>query len=333
MIQMSNKYVLEVLKEYELLQDKEKSLQQQRQSEIYSKIPKIKKVDEQISSIGFEIASAIFKGIDAESYLSEQKRRLTDLKIQKAELLTESGYPMDYLEIKYKCSRCKDTGYIGAEKCHCFKQRIIDKYYRQSNLKDILSKENFDSFNINLYSTEKYAGEALSPRKNMEEILTYCIGYANSFKTSAENLFFYGNSGLGKTFLSNCIAKELLDKEYVVIYQTSSALIELLRNSRFDENSQKDIIKDIMDCDLLIIDDLGTEPATPYSQSELFNIINGRILSGRKMLISTNFLLEDITKTYPERITSRIFGNFTMFKFYGDDIRIKNNISKRKGIR
>jgi DNA replication protein DnaC len=327
---MSNKYVLEVLKEYEQQHERSQSMQKQRQAEIYTKLPKIKKIDEDISSLGFDIASSIFKGINVESYLSDQKRKITDLKILKAEILTENSYPIDYLEIKYKCNKCKDTGYIGSEKCVCFKQRLINKYYQQSNLSDILSRENFDTFNIGFYSTEKCGNEILSPRKNMEEILTRCIGYSNNFKASRENLFFYGNSGLGKTFLSNCIAKDLLDKGCVVIYQTSSALIELLRNSRFDEDSQKDIIKDILECDLLIIDDLGTEPATPYSQSELFNIINSRILSDKKMIISTNFLVDDLFKTYPERITSRIFGNFTMFKFYGDDIRIKNNINKRK---
>jgi DNA replication protein DnaC len=327
---MSNKYVLEVLKEYEQLHERSQSLQKQRQAEIYTKLPKVKKIDDDISSLGFDIASSIFKGINIESYLSEQKRKITDLKILKAEILTENNYPIDYLEIKYKCNKCKDTGYIGSEKCSCFKQRLINKYYQQSNLRDILSRENFDTFNIDFYSKEKYGSEIQSPRKNMEEILTRCIGYSNNFKTSRENLFFYGNSGLGKTFLSNCIAKDLLDNGYVVIYQTSSALIELLRNSRFDETSEKDVIKDILECDLLIIDDLGTEPGTPYSQSELFNIINSRILSDKKMIISTNFLVDDLIKTYPERITSRVFGNFTMFKFYGDDIRIKNNINKRR---
>lgn len=325
---MQNKYVMEILKEYQRLSEEAKTAQLQRQREIYNKIPRIKEIDNEISRIGYDIASSIFKGVDVESYIKERKRKITDLKMEKAELLTSYRYPVDYMEIKYICEKCKDTGYIENKKCSCFKQKLIDKFYQQSNLRDILRKENFDMFDISLYSTEKYKDELISPRKNMEEILISCINFSQNFDTINDNLFFYGNSGLGKTFLSNCIAKELLDKGKVVIYQTSSNLIQILREARFDENISRDRIEEINTCDLLIIDDLGTEPNTPYSQSELFNIINTRILQGKKMIISTNFSLEDLMTIYPERITSRILGHFTMFKFYGDDIRIKNR--KRK---
>ncbi len=326
----SNRYISEILREYDSLQSAEESSQKKRQDEIYKKIPKIKSIDDEISSTGFEIASAILKGTNVEDSIYKLRQRITDLKIQKGELLAANKYPLDYLEIKYKCKKCKDTGYMGSVRCSCFKQRLINKYYQQSNLKDILSRENFDTFNIAFYSTNKYGDEELSPRRNMEDILTYCINYANSFKDHKENLFFYGTSGLGKTFLSNCIAKELLDKGTIVIYQTCANLIDIIRTSRFDDSSEKDMTEDLLTCDLLIIDDFGTEPQTAYSQSELFNLINSRILSGKKMIISTNFSLEDLNNIYPERIKSRLFGHFTMFKFYGDDIRIKNNINKRR---
>lgn len=327
---MSNKYILEVLDEYEKLQESARADQKQRQLEIYHRFPKIKEIDASISKAGFDIASVIFKGIDIESYIASQKKNITDLKIEKAEILSSKGYPVDYLEIKYKCSKCNDTGYIGSVKCNCFKQKLIDKYYQQSNLRDILKKENFDTFNMTLYSNERYKNEPISPRKNMEHIFTHCLNFTNNFDSINENLFFFGGSGLGKTFLSNCIAKDLLDNGKVVIYQTASNLIEILRNLKFDDNSPREQVDEILQCDLLIIDDLGTEPNTPYSQSELFNIINTRILSNKKTLISTNYPLEDLLSIYPERITSRILGNFTVFEFYGDDIRIKNSISKRK---
>jgi DNA replication protein DnaC len=327
---MGNKYVLEIINEYEKLQEEAKSLQRQRQIEIYHKIPRIKEIDEEISKIGFDIASSIFKGIDVESYIAEQKKKITDLKIEKSELLTAYNYPIDYLEIKYRCKKCKDTGYVGNVRCSCFKQKLIDKYYQQSNLKDVLREENFDTFDISLYSDEKYPNKPLSPQKNMQEILMYSINYAKNFDKIYENLFFYGSSGLGKTFLCNCIAKDLLDSGKVVIYQTSSNIIEILRKLKFDEEAPKDQIEELTNCDLLIIDDLGTEPNTTFSQSELFNIINARILGKKKMIISTNLSIEDLTKNYAERITSRILGSFTMFNFYGDDIRIKKNILKRK---
>ena len=164
----------------------------------------------------------------------------------------------------------------------------------------------------------------------MEEIVNYSISFYKDFDILNESLLFSGSSGLGKTFLSNCIAKELLDKGKVVIYQTSSNLIDILRNLRFDESSDKNQIEEILSCDLLVIDDLGTEPNTSYSHSELFNIINARILRDKKMIISTNLSIEDLHNYYPERITSRIYGHFKIFEFFGDDIRIKMNLKKLK---
>lgn len=325
-----NKYIVEVMNEYEKLQEAAKNQQKQRLEEIYMRFPRIKSIDEQISRIGLDIVSSIFKGISIESYIEEQKQKIINLKIEKAEILGANKYPINYLEMKYKCSKCMDTGYIGTEKCSCLKQKLIDRYYQQSNLKDILRRENFDNFQINYYSNEVDKYQGLSPRKNMEGIVNYCIGYYKNFDDNSESLLFSGSSGLGKTFLSNCLAKELLDLGKVVIYQTSSNLIDILRTLRFDENSEKGQIDDILNCDLLIIDDLGTEPNTTYSQSELFNIINTRILTGKKMIISTNLLIEDLHTYYPERITSRIYGHFKIFEFFGDDIRLKKNIGKSK---
>lgn len=329
---MKNKYINEILNEYERLQENAKQSQKQRQEDIYRKFPKIQLIDAKIKNIGFDIASSIFKGINIESYIEEQKKNITDLRIEKAEILAANNFPVDYLDIKYICSKCKDTGYIMNEKCSCFRQKLIDKFYQQSNLKEILKRENFDNFQITYYSDTLDKDQGLSPRKNMEEIVNYCIGFYKDFDNLNESLLFSGSSGLGKTFLSNCLAKELLDKGKVVIYQTSSNLIEILRTLKFDENSDKDQIEEILSCDLLVIDDLGTEPNTAYSHSELFNIINTRILAGKKMIISTNLSIGDIHNYYPERITSRIYGHFKIFEFFGDDIRIKKNLKKPKAM-
>lgn len=330
MTRLKNKYILEILNEYEALQEAAKSEQKRRQTEIYNKFPRIKAIDDEISRIGIGIASSILKGVDIDSLISEEKRRITDLKMEKAEILSENKYPIDYLDIKYRCSKCRDTGYIGNKKCSCFRQKLIDKLYQQSNLRDILKKENFDTFDISLYPEEKAVGQELSPRKNMEEIFSRCIRFYQEFDSSNENLFFSGKPGLGKTFLSNCIAKELLDMGKVVIYQTAPELIEKLRRAKFDETVSPDTLDDLFDCDLLIIDDLGTEQNTSFSQTELFNVINTRLLKGKKMIISTNIPIEEFNQNYPDRITSRIFGLFTIFEFFGDDIRIKKNIKKRK---
>lgn len=327
---MKNKYINEILYEYERLQENARQKQKQRQEEIYKSFPEIKHIDEKIKDIGFDIASSIFKGINIESYLEEQKQAITDLRIKKAEILAANNFPLDYLDIKFICSKCKDTGYVLNEKCSCFRQRLINRYYQQSNLKEVLKRENFDNFQINYYSNTIDKEQGLSPRKNMEEIVNYCIGFYKEFDELNESLLFSGSSGLGKTFLSNCIAKELLDKGKVVIYQTSSNLIDIIRNLRFDESSDKNQIDEILSCDLLVIDDLGTEPNTSYSHSELFNIINARILKNKKMIMSTNLTIMDLHNYYPERITSRIYGHFKIFEFFGEDIRIKKTLKKPK---
>lgn len=325
---MRNKYVMEILKEYESLQEQAEREKAVRREEIYRKFPRIKQIDSQISSIGLGIVTSIFKEPNIEGYIDEQRRKLTDLKMEKGELLASHGYPIDFLDIKYRCSKCKDTGYIGSEKCSCFKQKLIDRYYQQSNLKDILRVENFDNFDLTLYSKDVNPNENISPRKNMEKVLFSCINYVKNFNKEYSNLFFYGGSGLGKTFLSNCIAKDMLDAGKVVIYQTASGLIEILRQVRFENDVPREQLDDFMNCDLLIIDDLGAEPSNSYSQSDLFNIINSRLLAKKRMIISTNLSIADLAKNYPERITSRILGNFTPHKFFGDDIRVLKNMKK-----
>jgi len=326
---LRSRIIAEIMEEYEKLQNEAKTRQKERIEKVYSKIPRIKEIDEEIKKLGISMAMAVVGGEQAEKIIQETKEKITNLKIEKGELLSFYKIPLDYMEIKYKCEKCKDTGFIGSEKCSCFKQKLIDKLYQQSNLKEILKRENFDTFDINLYSTEIYPGEATSPRKNMERIFTDCLNFVQNFDNKDRSLFFYGGSGLGKTFLSHCIAKDLLDMGKVVIYQTAPDLINIVKNSRFDENSQREVIEDILDCDLLIIDDLGTEPnSTGLSQLELFNILNARLLKNKKMIISTNLPLEDFDSIYAERIKSRIFGSFDVYKFFGDDIRIKKWVTK-----
>lgn len=330
---MSSKYIADILNEYEKIRTAAQEEARVRQLEIYKRIPRVKEIDAELGTVGLDVARSVFcKDIDIEKLIEKKKQRTLDLKIERAELLTLNNLSLEYEYPKYKCSICRDTGYIGSEKCSCFKQKVIDIHYNQSNLKDIVQKENFEMFIIDYYSVEKFENESLSPRKNMEEIFKACVDYVNSFGAESTNLFFYGKSGLGKSFLSNCIAKDLLDYGKLVIYQTASNLIELLKNIKFQntEADTSDRLNDLFECDLLIIDDLGTEYITDFSQMELFNIINRRLIANKKMIVSTNLSLDNIFSTYPERITSRIIGNFTVYKFYGEDIRVKIAERKRK---
>ncbi|MEF9934300.1 MAG: ATP-binding protein [Clostridium sp.] len=323
----------EILEEYEALRNKHKDIQTQRTEEVYSKAPVIREIDRKIVATGFEIASNIFKlskeGIDPEEYISYKKAEIESLKRERAVLLTEKGYSPNYLDLEFTCETCKDTGYVGEKKCNCFKQKLINKYFKQSNITNVIQRENFNTFSIDFYSTVKSETYGKSPRDNMMVIFPKCVDYCETFNSIDTNLLFTGSTGLGKTFLCNCISREILRKGKSVVYNTASSLIDIIRNIKYsDEDKSK--LDYIMNCDLLIIDDLGTENITQSSQGEIFNILNERLLLRKKVIISTNLSLEELQMKYHPRIVSRIVGSFDICEFFGEDIRIIQNSHKVK---
>lgn len=322
-------YQTEILKIYEDLRDSETRSLAIRRKEIEEKLPQVLELERQIGKLSVEVSMSAFKDIkNRAEHLQKLKEKITDIRMQKSELLFAHGYPINYLEINYKCENCHDTGFIGVEKCSCYKHNLVQIYYKNSDLNDLLRDNNFDNFNMEYYSSRKGGSEPESPRKNMEKIFTRCMNLIRTFDSTNENLLFFGNSGTGKTFLSNCIAKELLDKGYLVVYRTAESLIQNLKHIRFDGDT---LLEDlIINCDLLIIDDLGTEQISDFSKTELFNLLNKKILKNKKMIVSTNCTLEEILQIYSERISSRLLGNFGLYKFFGDDIRIKKNLNKAK---
>lgn len=320
-------YQQEIYKIYENIREYEAKALNDRKDEIDKKLPQIRELEKRIGKLCIELSISSFKDIpNRDEFLKALKERITDLRMKKSELLFENGYSIDYLNLNYRCTKCKDTGFISSEKCICYKQKLVNLYYKNSEINSILSFNNFDNFDMNLYSGQKSSDGPESSKKNIEKILSKANAFIKNFSNSKENLLFYGNSGTGKTFLSHCIAKELLDKGYLVIYRTSDDLIQNLRHIRFDNDIQLEEL--ISSCDLLIIDDLGTEQVNDFSKTELFNLLNKRLLSGHKMIVSTNYTLEELSRTYSERITSRLFGSFNLCKFYGDDIRVKQNLNK-----
>ncbi|MCI1944650.1 ATP-binding protein [Clostridium luticellarii] len=325
---MIKSYHSKIMKMYERAREEDEQSLNARKKEIEKKIPRVMDIQKYIGKLSLKLSIDILNNVEnRDEYLRELKEKITDLKIKRSELLAANNYPIDYLEIHYQCPKCKDTGFIGHEKCSCYKQKLIKLYYSNSDLTNILSKNNFDNFNFKLYSSLKGIRNPTSPRKNIEKIASISWKYIENFSSSNENLLFYGNPGTGKTFLSNCISKELLDRGFLVVYRTSEALIEDLRNIRFkNDNELEDFL---MNCDLLIIDDLGSEQITDFSKTELFNILNRKLLKQKKMLISTNCDLEELLKSYSERISSRLLGEFTLCKFFGEDIRIKQNIQNK----
>ncbi|GAA0745530.1 ATP-binding protein [Clostridium oceanicum] len=318
-------YQSQILKQYEKIRDEEQKSLKKRRKELKIKLPQVFDIERKIAKLSVEMSLGIIKNHDnLDEYLKSIKKQITDLRIKKSELLVSRGYSMDCLELHYRCTKCKDTGFIGNKKCSCYKRKLIDLYYNNSDLKFALKTNNFDNFNFSYFSNQKVDYHRDSPRKNMENIASKAWSYVENFNKSNENLLFIGNSGTGKTFLSHCIAKELLDKGIFVVYRTSDELIKNLRDVRFNNNKQLE--ETLITCDLLIIDDLGTEQINEFSKTELFNFLNKKLLLNKKMIISTNYSIEQILKSYSERISSRLFGSFTLCKFYCDDIRIQNNI-------
>lgn len=233
-------------------------------------------------------------------------------------LLVQAGFPKDYLTPHYVCPKCKDTGYIGNEKCSCFIQASIDLLYRESNITRYSSNETFDNFSLDFYSTEfTDPSTGLNSRDNAESVLSKCKDFVQHFP-SGDNILFYGDTGVGKTFLSNCIARALLDNAHSVLYMSAIELFDSFSAYNEDDGGMQSQIEE---CELLIIDDLGTELSNTFTNSKLFHCINSRLLGGRSTIISTNFALNELMDAYSERIFSRISSSYKLLKLYGDDIR------------
>lgn len=261
-----------------------------------------------------------------EDIVNKTKEKIESLKMEKAYLLTEANIPPDYMELKYECESCKDTGYLDSgDKCNCLRQKLVTRAYKMSNLANVLSRENFQTFDIDIFSNEPFENEKLTPRENMIDIVGIAEGFISNFDVNnGENLLFYGTTGIGKTFLSNCIAKALLDKNKIVIYQTAFTILDILERRRFGKevNSISDYQYNLLfDADLLIVDDLGTEVSNTFTNAEIFNIVNTRLIASKKTLISTNLTPKEISEIYTDRVFSRILDKFIPLKFYGNDLR------------
>lgn len=314
-------------REYELQRDNNSRELEIRKSRIYSEIPDIKKIDEYIVKLGLE-GSKMQLRAPALDELKKINEDIYALRGEKEKLLKKYGYDRNYLDMHYVCDKCKDTGYLdNGEKCSCLKSKLSRNLYEISNIEYTLNRENFNTFDLSIFSQEPFDNEELSPRQNMEEILKISKSFLKTFYEKNDmNLLFYGATGQGKTFMLNCIAKELLDRNVNVIYQTAFSMLDVVEDRKFrrtEENAEK--YNMMFQCELLIIDDLGIELVNSFSASEIFNIVNSRILSGKKTLISTNLSPKELSNTYTDRVFSRVFHKFVPLKFYGEDLRLKIN--------
>lgn len=320
-----------IMRTYDERQAARRTLLDARQKEIEQAIPNYAMLQQKIVDNSMNYArTSLFSG-EAGKDTADLRRQNALLSRQKEELLTAHGYPADYLSPVYVCNDCKDTGMIGEERCHCFKQAVVNLLYAQSNLAGILNEENFDTFSFDYYSTTVADPKTkLTPRQNIERVYDTCRSFVNNFDRECNNLLFYGNSGLGKTFLSHCIAKELLGSAHTVLYLTAYELFDILGKAMYHEDETLPASAEhILDCDLLIIDDLGTELATAFTMSRLNLCINERFLNRRSTIISTNFGVQELADRYGERNFSRIFSSYTLLRFFGEDIRLKKKVGKK----
>lgn len=314
----------EIMQVYYTHQIENRAEENRRKEEIYEKLPRIKEIDQQIASSSIDAVRARLRGtVDTTSSVKETNRSLIE---EKRGLLKENGYSPDYLMPIYTCPLCHDTGRVGNDYCSCFKQATISMLYKQSTLEQILETENFDHFDINYYPDEADGVHPYTSRENMNNILEKTKQFVKDFDAKGGNLLFYGATGLGKTFLSNCIAKELLDSKHTVLYQTSIHLFEEVCGDVIMKKNLNPKNREIYDylyrCDLLIIDDLGTEINNSFVSSELYDILNTRLRENKSTVISTNLNLQELNDRYSDRISTRIFAEYKVYNFYGSNIRL-----------
>lgn len=323
-MKLNNSQYDAIMRMYDAKQSHARAVQNSRCEEINTRLPEYDALRKESAKVSAEAARAAVMGdMTKRARLAD---KLASINEEKQLLLAAAGYPEDYLDLHYECPACKDTGFIDGKKCSCFKQAAIDLLYNQSNIKKILLLENFSNFNYDWYS-EDYVDpvSGISALENIINVTKDVNAFISDFP-SGQNLLFYGDTGVGKTFLTHCIASELLGRGHSVLYLSAIDLFDLFSKYTFDNNSEadyRDAFSQILDCELLIIDDLGTELTNSFTNSRLFYCINERILAGLSTIISTNLSLEELMNTYSERIFSRLTMSYGIYKIFGDDIRMK----------
>ncbi len=312
-----------IMHEYEEMRSLHRMELEERIQSVYECVPGYEDLDRETATASADFARRLLSGEKLDRSILHN--RLAEITRQKLLLLTESGYSPDFLEMGYTCQDCKDTGYIGNEKCHCFKQKIIETLYDKSNLRLLTRNSNFRKM-TDVY----YEGEDLVKFRKARKVAE---DFINNFDTDYQNLFIYGTVGTGKSFLSICIADELLKRGHSVIYFSSIGLFELISENTFDyKNKQnlKAIYEDLFECELLIIDDLGTEMTSSFVASELFSCLNERENRKKSTIITTNYSLEQLQNTYSDRIFSRVTSNFKLLKLSGPDIRKVKKLAQKE---
>lgn len=297
---------------------------------VYAQEPRLARLDRQMRGTMAELAAAALRrGDGAAEVIRAIRTKNLDIQQERAVLLGGMGLPEDALDDKPACPLCGDTGWQGAQMCSCLKQLCAQEQIQElSKLLD-LGEQSFDHFRLDYYSDTVYPGQATSPRDNMDLVYEVCLNYAQKFgHFQFKNLFLTGAPGLGKTFLSACIARSVSEQGFSVVYDTAANIFAQFENRKFQRDAEgvqsaRDETRRYLNCDLLILDDLGSELTTQFIQSALYELVNTRLMGDRRMVISSNLTMTEVGKRYSPAIASRLMGEFYVLNFFGDDIRLR----------
>ncbi len=295
-----------------------------RREMLEAKFPRIAQIEGEIARTGARTARIIITGGASVSEQIEQLARENLAQQQELkQLLAAAGVAEDYMEPRYFCAKCRDEGYVDGRMCVCLKQLLREEAYNKLNRLSPLELCGFENFDLSYYSDEPNAKTGKSPRKKMEENFRFCKKYAETFSMDSSSLLMSGATGLGKTHLSLAIAREAIARGYGVVYGSAQNLIAQLERERFGKAQPgEDSAALLLECDLLILDDLGTEFITPFVTSAIYNVVNTRLITGRPTIINTNLSLQELESKYSERIISRIMGGYRVLWFDGRDVRL-----------
>ncbi len=292
-----------------------------RKEELIAKSDEINALNRELAALPAVVIRATAEGVDVASQIQNIKKKSRELRMKRSEKLVELGYPLNYLDLLFNCEKCEDNGYIGSEMCVCYKNELIRQAYSQSVLAGAVPEASFKAFSLEYYS-DVPDESGVSPRDRMKMNLNVCKGFAKKFDKQSKSLLLSGGTGLGKTFLSGCISKELVERGVDVVYETAHNVFATLEREKFSSSEEtRREAERFLSADLLIIDDLGTEFISSFTVAALYNLINTRILKKKLMIISTNCEMRELERLYTSRIASRLVGEFTLLEFVGDDIR------------
>ena len=305
---------------------------QERREGVFRRQPRLREIDGELrATMSRILATALRRGSDPRAAVEALKKQNLGLQEERRLLLEQLGLPADCLEEKPACPLCGDTGYRNGGMCRCLRAYCAREQQRELSRMLDLGNQSFETFSLEWYSETEDPALGVSPRENMDWIYKTCRRWAAAFGPGSGSLLLTGDPGLGKTFLSAAIAREVSGDGWSVVYDTAVHIFDRFEARKFGREAGEEIEADVervLDCDLLILDDLGTEMTTPFVQSALYTIVNGRILDRRATILSTNLRLEELSRRYTPQTVSRIEGEYQVLPFFGEDIR---RLKKERG--